>query len=80
MRGQLKHCVPVLSTDQFILIGGQVQISGEPELREIRMRAVVRIIAASKNLTEISGTCNSDLQGELRSVGVDQAKQRPYLK
>ena len=31
--GQLKHCVPVFSTEQFELIGIQAQICKEPQLR-----------------------------------------------
>ena len=33
-----KCCVPVFSTEQFELIGGQAQISRKPQLREIRMQ------------------------------------------
>ena len=39
IRGQLKHCVPVFSTEQFELIKSQAQIYREPQLEEIRMRA-----------------------------------------
>ena len=38
IRGQLKHCVPIFSTEQFELIWGQAQISRNPQLREILMQ------------------------------------------
>ena len=33
IRGQLKHCVAVFSTEQFKLIGSHAQISRESQLR-----------------------------------------------
>ena len=39
IRGQLKHYVPVFSTEQFELIGSRAQINREPQLQEMRMRA-----------------------------------------